>query len=152
MRTKVLVTCLANRYRSPLAAVFLSRYPHIDTRSAGFKPGGLKAGKPVRDVAKRLGFDLEDHRSTQLVASHGDWADIIIAMSPTHLEKLSHMFGASTHIKLLGDFLEPRVGSIPDLGFISPGMPEFPRVVGMIKEATGNLAEWLKTKSISLKK
>ena len=152
MRTKVLILCAANRYRSPLAAAFLGRYSHLDVRSAGFNPGGKRAGKPVRDEATRLGFDLGEHRSVQIVQALGDWASIIVVMNPTQLEKINTMFGVSNRHKLLGSYLTPKVDAIPDLGFISAGSPDFERVVGMIKDATGNLAECLKPKSIASKR
>ena len=146
MRTRILVLCAANRYRSPLAAAFLGRYSHLDVRSAGFKPGGLRAGKPVRDAARELGFNLEDHRSVEVSQELMSWAQFVIVMNPTQLQKLTELFGVSNrpHRALLGSYLDRAVPSIPDLGFINLTSPDFGRVVGMIRDATGKVAECLK--------
>ena len=150
MRTKVLVCCHANRYRSPLAAAFLSRHKHLDVRSAGFLPSGRPAGKPIREVAARMGYDISEHRSTQLSQELVDWAHKVVVMNPTQQRKLEEMFGKLTSKRtyvLLGEYYEPLVASIPDLGFISAGTDEFDRVVGMIKKASENLAKCLNTTS-----
>lgn len=153
MRTRVLVVCHANRYRSPLAAAFLGRYSHLDVRSAGFKPGGVRVGKPVRDIAKTLGFDLEAHRSVQVNPVLIEWADVIAVMNPTQLEKLMELFPkvvAGQNRVLLGSCLPERVYSIPDLGFINPRDKLFDDVVGMIRDATaGFAAECLKKQNTS---
>lgn len=146
MRTKLVILCAANRYRSPLAAAFLGRYSHLDVRSAGFKPGGLRAGKPVREAARGFGFDLEDHRSVEVSRELMDWASYVVVMNPTQLDKLTGLFGPAKRERrvLLGSYLNFMVQSIPDLGFINGSSPEFGRVVSMIKDATTNLAECLK--------
>lgn len=146
-RTRVLVMCHANRYRSPLAAAFLSRCKHLDVRSAGFKPSGLRAGKPVRESAKALGFDLEDHRSTEVGLDLMVWAEYVLVMNPTQLDKLEAFDRVrGQQRRLLGSYLDQIVTSIPDLGFINPAIPEFDRVVGMIQQATTKFAECLEPK------
>jgi protein-tyrosine-phosphatase len=148
LTTKILTVCHANRFRSPLAEVFLKRYPHLEVRSAGFQRSGLRAGKPVREAARRLGFDLETHRSTELSQELVDWADYVILMNPTQLDRLAGGFFLPHDQKqtVLGRYLSQCVEGIPDLGFIRGGTPEFDRVVSMIKDATENLAKCLKPK------
>jgi hypothetical protein len=72
-------------------------------------------------------------------------------MNPTQYDRLTGSFlvafsNPSQRCYGLGQHLEPAVTSIPDLGFIRGGTPEFDRVVGMIKDATENLAKCLKPK------
>ncbi len=148
MAIRVLVCCHANRYRSPLAEVFLKQHPHLEVRSAGFQRSGLRAGKPVREAARRLGFDLEGHRSTELSQELVDWADWILVMNPTQLDRLAGGFSLPHEGKqgLLGNYFDQRVESIPDLGFIRGGTPGFDAVVGMIQDASENFAQCLMSK------
>jgi protein-tyrosine-phosphatase len=102
----------------------------------------------VREAACRLGFDLEEHRSTELSQELVDWADTVVVMNPTQQRKLLEIFGPpSKGCVPLGWYLDPMIESIPDLGFIRGDSPEFDRVVGMIKDATENLAKCLKPKT-----
>jgi protein-tyrosine phosphatase len=147
-KARILIVCHANRFRSPLAEAFLRSYPHLEVRSAGFQRSGLRAGKPVREVARRLGFDLEGHRSTELSRELIDWADIVVVMNPTQQDRLAGRFVIDDwEPHLLGQYLYPDVDSIPDLGFIRGNTPEFERVVRMIEEACKGLARWVRCNS-----
>ena len=91
-RHRVLVVCLGNHCRSPLAAAVLARHSPAgtDIRSAGL--AGKHIGKPAHPVmiaaAARLGYDLTSHRGTQVSAQLLDWAQLILAMDTTILTAL----------------------------------------------------------------
>lgn len=140
---KVLVMCHANRYRSPLAAAFLAEHKNLEVRSAGFMRSGLRAGKPVREAAAKLGLDIESHYSTEISQPLLQWATHVLLMNDVHWKKLRLRYGRRLGQvqALLGSFLDPQVMSIPDLAFIKQHTPEFDRVVGMIGDACDNFAK-----------
>ena len=110
---------------------------------------GLRAGKPIRDAAHRLGFDLEAHRSTMVDIPLMDWADVVVLMNPTHQLKLAMRFGNNRKGQmwvLLGHFANPQKDSVPDPAFISPQNPKFAEVVRMIVVASNALAVTCKSR------
>ena len=112
---RVLVVCLGNHCRSPLAAAALARHGHPGTevRSAGL--AGKHQGKPAHpamiQAAAALGYDLTAHRGTQVTAQMLEWADVVIAMDSAVLAELG---------KLAGDHARPKLrmyledGDVPD--------------------------------------
>ncbi len=106
----VLFVCTGNTCRSPMAEVVARReverrgWRHVAVASAGVAaaPGFPAADAAVRAVAT-LGLDLSDHRSRYLGPDHVDWADVILVMSPSHLDVLDEL-GAGYKTALLGDF------------------------------------------------
>lgn len=81
---RILVVCLGNYCRSPLAALVLAQRggPGVEIRSAGLR--GKWAGKPAHpamvDAAARRGLDLRAHRGTRLTPELMRWADRVLAM------------------------------------------------------------------------
>jgi protein-tyrosine phosphatase len=78
----VLVVCLANICRSPMAAgLFGAALPHADVTSAGLK---ALVGKPADPIARELmeerGIDIADHQARQLDAEMCQRADLILVM------------------------------------------------------------------------
>jgi protein-tyrosine-phosphatase len=137
MMHHVLVLCHANRYRSPLVAAFLAR-EGLHVRSAGFMRSGLRAGKPVRDVAKLYGLDINDHVSTQVDDTLMAWATDVVLMNRTHLLKLELLYpckGSQQRV-LLGGYANPPANSIPDLAYINPRSPKYALVIGLIGQAS----------------
>jgi predicted protein tyrosine phosphatase len=68
--TNVLFVCSANRLRSPTAEQVFSKWPGIETDSAGISSGA----------------------NVLLSSDQVDWADIIFVMEKTHRSKLARRF------------------------------------------------------------
>jgi protein-tyrosine-phosphatase len=108
----ILFICTGNTCRSALAegvaraAVEKRGWHNVTIQSAG--TGASHAAEASPDavtVAAERGIDLSGHRSQPLTQALVDWADLILAMSPSHLWTVGEMDGAEK-AGLLTDFLE----------------------------------------------
>jgi protein-tyrosine-phosphatase len=108
----ILFLCTGNTCRSALAegvakaAVERRGWHNVTIRSAGTgavpdTPASIEAV----NVAAERGIDLSQHRSQPLTPSLVEWADLILAMSPSHLWAVGEMDGADK-AGLLTDFIE----------------------------------------------
>ncbi|HEV2149012.1 MAG TPA: low molecular weight protein arginine phosphatase [Longimicrobiaceae bacterium] len=102
--------CTGNTCRSPLAAALARRelerrgWQHVEVASAGLSAEeGYPASRHALTVAERHGLDLSGHRSRPLTPGMVDWADLVLAMSPSHVYALERG-GAGAKVALLGDF------------------------------------------------
>jgi protein-tyrosine phosphatase len=105
---KVLFVCDGNICRSPLAAAYLRHrvasdgLSHVVVDSAGLL--GIK-GAPAApfsiEVAKDAGLDLTRHRSRGVTADDARTADLVIAMTRTHLETLARRLPAPRQRRLM---------------------------------------------------
>ena len=108
----LLFVCSGNTCRSPLAeavaahAVKERGWTHVAVASAGT---GAVEGAPASEnsvlVGAERGLDLGAHRSRPLEAGLVDWADLILAMSPSHLAAVVELGGAEK-VAMLTDFIE----------------------------------------------
>jgi protein-tyrosine-phosphatase len=108
----ILFLCTGNTCRSALAegvaraGVEKRGWHNVAIRSAGT---GASLNSPASPdavaVAAERGVDLAGHRSQPLTQELVDWADLILAMSPSHLWAVGEMDGADK-AGLLTDFLE----------------------------------------------
>lgn len=93
MPVRLLFTCTANRVRSPLAAavararIDAAGLPVVVT-SAGQLEAGLPAVDDMVDVARRMGVDLSEHRSTQLSPALVESVDLVVTMAGEHVVDL----------------------------------------------------------------
>jgi protein-tyrosine-phosphatase len=120
----ILFVCMANRFRSPLAAAFfrqcLEKKGMADSwqvSSAGmWAEPGLPVPEMVQDIARHFGIDLSDHRSRrvdrQLLAEH----DLVLVMQASQQEALLTEFpDFEGSIQELSWVAECRTYDIPDL-------------------------------------
>jgi len=107
---RILFVCTGNTCRSPLAEALSERrrgelgLPSLEIRSAGThtRPG-QPASLGARRAADRHGLSLEGHESTSLTRELVQWADWILAMSPSHLNSVREL-GGGEKAALLGAF------------------------------------------------
>jgi protein-tyrosine phosphatase len=106
----ILFVCTGNTCRSPMAEA-LARdeirrrgWKHVEVASAGVAADpGLPASYHANTVLREYGLDLAEHCSQRLRPHLVGWADLILAMSPSHLEAIAEAGGAEK-MSLLGDF------------------------------------------------
>lgn len=100
---RILFLCTGNTCRSPLAEVIARRdlaargWAHVDIRSAGIAaaPGSPASAGAVHAAALH-GLDLSGHEAHQLTEETVSWADLILAMSPRHVQAARALGGADT--------------------------------------------------------
>jgi len=99
---KVLFVCTGNTCRSPMAQGILKKMlkdkgvGNLEVTSAGTHglpnaPASLFA----MQVASQRGIDLSRHRSRRLTPEMIEQADLVLAMSPEHLEYIKRIEGAA---------------------------------------------------------
>lgn len=100
----LLVVCLGNHCRSPLAAAVLARRgaAAVDVRSAGLHPH-RHVDRPAHPLmiaaAANLGYDLTGHLGAALTPDLIAWAGLILAMDRTILAEL-HRRAAADRSKI----------------------------------------------------
>lgn len=106
----ILFVCTGNTCRSPLAEgiardeVQKRGWKHVSVASAGVAAHpGADASEHAVTVARRHGIDLGEHRSQALTQDLVKWADLVLAMGPSHLEGVWRLGGAEKALTL-GDF------------------------------------------------
>lgn len=90
----VLVICVGNICRSPMAEYFLKQqHPDLHIESAGIS--GM-TGHPADDKAQlcmqRLNIDMDAHRAKKLNAEHLKQADLILVMSHNQQKHIEQMW------------------------------------------------------------
>ncbi len=86
MFNQILVVCVGNICRSPMAEALLKQAaPHCQISSAGV---GALVGSPADPIALQLmqarGFDIKAHRARQLTSDMACQADLILVMEKGH--------------------------------------------------------------------
>jgi 2-C-methyl-D-erythritol 4-phosphate cytidylyltransferase len=118
---RLLFVCTGNTCRSPMAEVLARAeaarrgWSHLEVRSAGVAAyPGAPASEGARKAASLHGMDLERHRSTPVTEALLAHADLILTMSPSHLE-LVERAGAGERAALLSS-LARRGEPLPEPG------------------------------------
>ncbi len=107
---RVLLVCSGNTCRSPLAEALARRLaPEMGLEGAEFRSAGtstlpdLPASEGARRAALRHGLSLEGHRSTPLSRELVEWAQIVLSMGPSHVDRVRALGGGGKGT-LLGVF------------------------------------------------
>lgn len=149
--TGVLFVCLANRFRSPLAAGLLApKQPDADWRieSAGtWTEPGLPAHPFVVRYAARHGVNLRDHRSRPVTADLLRSFDLVLVMESGQREALRVEFPEyATRVCLLSEVVSGLQFDVPDpLGSRDSDFEEIANEVRQIID-TGNEAIFTRAK------
>ena len=108
----LLFVCTGNTCRSPMAAAIARReakrrgWQHVAVRSAGTGAmEGAPASAETAKVLKEQGIDIEDHFSELVSGEHIRWADLILALSPSHVRTIDDL-GGGQKVSLLTDFMD----------------------------------------------
>lgn len=106
----ILFVCTANRFRSPLAALYFARevVRHGDEKNISVSSAGTWtiSGMPAMPKAVQLGkeyqLDLSYHRSRVVTEETLNEADLILVMEAGHKEAITHEFpGTNGRVYLL---------------------------------------------------
>lgn len=108
----VLFVCGGNTCRSPMAATFLRTRcssPRVNIRSAGLSAArGSEAAQFAEKAMQELGLTLKDHRSRAITDELAAWADLIFAMTRSHLLRIRRLYARfADRAFLLSGFPEP---------------------------------------------
>jgi len=93
MVNSILVTCIGNICRSPIAERLLKKYaPNKNISSAGLKAlVGQSADVLALEVANQHGISLEGHQSKQLTAILCRRYDLILVMEKRHIDAVCYL-------------------------------------------------------------
>lgn len=112
MSYNLLFVCTGNTCRSPMAAALARHalrergWTQVEVASAGTGAlGGSPASDEVPVVLEERDVELGAHRAQEVTSELVEWADLILAMSPTHLAAVEALGGVEK-AGLVTDFLE----------------------------------------------
>ena len=122
---RLLFVCTGNTCRSPLAEAVAHAeirrrgWSQVDVRSAGVAvaPSGAASAQAVA-VAAEAGLDLSGHRATPLSEGELARADLILAMSPSHLSELER-WGVGDKAALITAFAQGRDDAVGSGGGVA---------------------------------
>lgn len=110
---RILLVCTGNTCRSPMAQILLQfqidsaglRDQYLaDSAGTGAWPGQAASAEAIA-VMHEQGLSLAGHRSRKVTGEMVESADLILALSHSHLQTLRQRFAAQAQkIHLLGDY------------------------------------------------
>jgi protein-tyrosine phosphatase len=145
MATKVLMVCLGNICRSPMAEGLLRHKVHqlnlaVETDSAGTAGYhiGSKPDQRMIDTAAKQGVDISDLRARKFQASDLETFDYVFAMDKENQLKMQSLAKNESHRAKVKLFLEqvnhPDLSEVPDPYYSDQAAFEF--VFNLLDEAT----------------
>jgi len=143
---KVLMVCLGNICRSPLAHGILEkmvadrglRWEVDSAGTSGWHNGAVADVRSV-EVARANGIDITNQRSRQLLADDLDRFDLVIAMDTSNYNNILNLAHTDEHkakVKLMLNFLYPGENRVVPDPYYEGG---FDRVYQMIYDACEQL-------------
>ena len=149
MQTHVLMVCLGNICRSPLAEGIFQHLLHATSLASKYRvdsagTGGWHVGESPHtgslDIAQRHGIDISTQRSRKVTANELDQWDWIIAMDASNLKNLLSMGAPKDRTRLLLGFIPPGFDrDVPD-PYYDGG---FDRVFDLVQQGCEHLLEFL---------
>jgi len=152
--TKILMVCLGNICRSPLAeGILKSKLPKntyfIDSAGTANYHSGLKPDSRSIEVANNYGIDISHQRARQFITSDFDKFDYIYAMDSSNYEnimRLSRNDNDSSKVKLiLNESPQINISDVPDPYY--GGNQGFENVYQLLEEACNSIANKLTANS-----
>jgi protein-tyrosine-phosphatase len=119
----ILFVCTANRFRSPIAAIYFARAVvkhrddgEITVSSAGTWTVSDRPAMPEAiNQAKKYGLNLKLHKSRPITREILSRADLIIVMENNHKEAIMQEFPfVANHLYLLAEVVDGLPNDIPD--------------------------------------
>ncbi|MGW2254574.1 arsenate-mycothiol transferase ArsC [Kitasatospora sp. NPDC001660] len=115
-RHRILVVCLGNHNRSPIAAAVLAKTggTKVEVRSAGMRErhvGGPAHTNAIR-AATEAGYDIRDHVAVKANRHMIDWADTVLALDHQVLGELQEMLSGTPNADKLRLYIEGE--DVPD--------------------------------------
>ncbi|MFE0459282.1 low molecular weight phosphotyrosine protein phosphatase [Kitasatospora sp. NPDC058965] len=103
-RHRILVVCLGNHNRSPIAAAILARLggDRVAVHSAGLRERHVGKGAHTNMVraGAEYGYDIQDHTAVKVNGHMLTWADTVLAMDRAVLAELQATADPATAAKL----------------------------------------------------
>jgi protein-tyrosine phosphatase len=150
MKTKILMVCLGNICRSPLAEGLLkskinSNKIHVESAGTGDWHIGQLPDKRSIKVAKEHGLDITDQRCRQFNKSDFDKFDMIFVMDNSNYEDVLALAGNEDDKKkvflILNEIFPGENLDVPDP--YTGGESGFKQVYDMLDQATDKIVERL---------
>lgn len=145
---KILMVCLGNICRSPLAEGILQSKVHPDkvqvdsAGTAAYHVGNLPDTRSI-DVARKYGIDLTYQRARQFSVNDFDAFDLIYAMDESNYQNILSLIRSNEDelkVKMILNETNPNSNhSVPDPYY--GGADGFENVYSMLDEACGIIAD-----------
>ena len=145
----LLFVCTGNTCRSPIAAAVaeaeLARrgWSHVRVASAGIAAvPDAPASEHAVAVLREQGLDISGHRAHLVTPELVAWADLAVAMSPTHLAALADL-GAGNKSALVSDFLDGEAAGQPVEDPFGGPIEDYRRTYAVLAAAVARLLDRL---------
>jgi protein-tyrosine phosphatase len=151
MKKRILMVCLGNICRSPMAKAILVKklneknitWVEVDSAGTSDYHSGGKADQRTMESGKKHGIDLSSHRARQFERRDFDTFDLIYAMDNDNYSDILNQAGSkedAEKVKLILNEISPGANlSVPDPWF--GGEKDFEKVFTMLDKACDIIIE-----------